>query len=226
MKFEIGQFRFDSIDKHNLETVRQWRNLDIVRLAMIYREPITPEKQQEWFQTIQNIHNIYFVSHYNGEAIGVNNLKNICYEKNIAEGGVFVGNEKYLHSEMAVVAAFYLSYFAFHALGLNTIYAKVVAENTRAESYSNDLGFTLIKTESNIQWWQMTKEDFQKKSPKIIRAAQVLFGFDNKWKMSMSERDIELGLLSLFLERLRLAQMKHHVSDSDNCKIIHVDMNQ
>jgi RimJ/RimL family protein N-acetyltransferase len=226
MKFETGQFRFDSIDEHNLETVRQWRNLDIVRLAMIYREPITPEKQQEWFQTILNTNNIYYVSHYKGEAIGVNNLKNICYEKNTAEGGVFVGNEKYLHSEVAVVAAFYLSYFAFHALGINTILAKVIAQNTRAGTYSNDLGFTLIQSENNIQWWQMSKEDFQKKAPKIIKAAQVLFGFDNKWKLSMYERDIELGFLSLLLDRLSLAQIQHHVTDTSNCKIIHIDMNQ
>ena len=53
--------RFRSMVVEDLEMVRLWRNSDTVRAAMLYKNLITAEQQQLWYQRICNANNFFFI---------------------------------------------------------------------------------------------------------------------------------------------------------------------
>ena len=54
MKFFKYGITLERLKKEDIELVRQWRNSDPVRMNMNYQEIISPEKQLEWFHSINN----------------------------------------------------------------------------------------------------------------------------------------------------------------------------
>ena len=60
MKFFKYGITLERLREEDIELVRQWRNSDPVRLNMKYQELITPEKQREWFNSINNV-NFHYV---------------------------------------------------------------------------------------------------------------------------------------------------------------------
>ena len=63
-QFDVRLIR---LSEEDLELIRSWRNAAHVVNQMIYREYITPEMQQTWFQTINNKYNYYFVIEFEGK---------------------------------------------------------------------------------------------------------------------------------------------------------------
>ncbi len=226
MILQTGQFSFHSINLETLEMVRQWRNKDIVRNNMINRNVIRPQQQHKWFCSVRNIHNIYFISNYKNTPFGVNNLKNIDYDKEIAEAGVFVGNEEFLYSEITLIAAFYLLYFSFHALGLRAIKAQTLKNNIKAKAYSQEIGYSLVSSKNDVQWWQISKEDLNKKSEKIILAARALFNFNNEWKLTMVKDDVEIGFFDVLKTRLEKNNVKHSVNKNESEIVFNLSLQQ
>lgn len=80
-----------------IELLRQWRNDPKIQQYMIYRETITPEMQEKWFQKINNDHNFYFIIEYEGKEIGCVNIKDVDYEKKCGEPGIFIYDDRYIY---------------------------------------------------------------------------------------------------------------------------------
>lgn len=90
--------------KHeDIELVRQWRNHPSVVKNHEYQEYITPEMQEKWFQSIQNMHNLYFIVVYQGKKIGVVNAKNIDWDKGECESGIFFPDGKYANTPVPAI---------------------------------------------------------------------------------------------------------------------------
>jgi len=101
MKFFKYGITLERLREEDIELVRQWRNSDPVRLNMKYREIISPEKQREWFNSINNVNFHYVIIQYRGEKIGLLNDKNIDWETLTSETGIFIGRPELNSAQLA-----------------------------------------------------------------------------------------------------------------------------
>ncbi|WP_421898428.1 GNAT family N-acetyltransferase [Marinoscillum sp.] len=129
--------------KTDLEQVRRWRTSDAIRSRMEYQGNITPEMQQNWFKTINNNHNYFFIIHFHNQAIGLIQLQNINPEDSVAESGLFIGDPSYWGSPIPFAASLPLLDFGINVLGIREITAKVSEDNHQAIDYNKHLGFTI-----------------------------------------------------------------------------------
>ena len=99
-----------------IEMVRNWRNHPKIAKFMEYKEYITPEMQETWFNKINNEHNYYFIIEFEGKEIGLINMRNIDYEKGQGEGGIFIFDDEYLNSDVSFRASLCQADFCFVTL--------------------------------------------------------------------------------------------------------------
>ena len=104
------------INHSDLEIVRKWRNQPRVRSQMFRDEIISQLKQVEWFQSIDNANNYYFVILENEIPLGLIFAKNINQKTNEGEGGIFMGDLSKISSDIPARASLLLLYFCFNKL--------------------------------------------------------------------------------------------------------------
>lgn len=147
----------EPLSEKTLELVRQWRNDECTSRFMEFRNQISEEDQKNWFSSIKDAH--YFVIKSGPAAVGLIDLKKIDLENKTAESGLLIGNKDFVGTGIALGASILLLDFAFAALHLNTVTAKISKLNTEAEKYNQLLGF-VRKNEINEQFycWELSKE--------------------------------------------------------------------
>lgn len=166
MVIEKYGIRLRKLDNEaDVEMVRQWRNSEEVKQYMFFKDYITPEMQKKWFAGIDNERNYYFIIEYQGEKIGLTNLKDVSLEDKKAEAGIFIVEEKYRTSLAGVQATAALLDFAFEELMLNDVQSHILPQNIAAISFNKGLGFKLKHPEEHL--YQLTKEDYHIKKVKI-----------------------------------------------------------
>ena len=134
-----------------IELVRQWRNNPKISKYMEYREIISPEMQEKWFDKINNMNNFYYIIDKDGKEIGLINVRDIDYEKGIGEPGIFIWDDDYLNSTVSFQAGLCLIDFCFEKLGLQKLIIHVLKDNKRAIQYNNALGYKLSPDQENIK---------------------------------------------------------------------------
>lgn len=143
-----------------IEMLRRWRNDPKIQQYMVYREYITPERQEAWFQRINNDNNLYFIIEFEGNDVGLINVKNIDCEKSIGEGGVFIVEERLLNTDVAYRAHLLLFDFAFNKLELQGIISQILTSNQRAVRFAMFLGSEQIGQEAETALFLLTKENY------------------------------------------------------------------
>ena len=73
-----------SLGVEDLETVRVWRNSDLVRPYMFYQEIISKSEQESWFSKLEPLNDFYFIIEYKQKPIGLINLKNIDWQETLS----------------------------------------------------------------------------------------------------------------------------------------------
>ena len=171
MKLEKYGVVLSRLSHDEIEMVRNWRNDPKVSRYMEFREYITPEMQEKWFQKIDNDTNYFFIIEYEGEKIGLINIKDIDYEKKTGEGGVFIYNEEYLNSDVSFRASLSSIDFFFETLNLERFIAHILSDNKRAIKYNLMLGFEKQPNQENVynQLYHLERENYLKKRIFISR---------------------------------------------------------
>lgn len=131
-----------SITKNDLETIRQWRNDNSVLKHMLYQKKITPQEQVAWFNKLDKTHNLYFI--FNNQ--GVIHLKNIDWTRKEAEAGIFTPRQE--HSFTNIAAIITLMDFAFDALCMHQLHAKVNKSSISNLTMNLQLGYQIIANEN------------------------------------------------------------------------------
>lgn len=169
-KFGIKLIR---LRKEHLELVRKWRNDAKVSQYMEYKEYITSEMQLNWFKSIDNIYNSYYIIEYKGEYIGLVNDKNINFEERSSEAGLFIWEKKYLNTYAPVLASLCMIEVGFHILQGEKSYIKVHKDNSNALAFNKKLGFEIIEenTETGFLTLCMNRSGYEKKALKLMKAA-------------------------------------------------------
>lgn len=147
------------LSEETLELVRNWRNDNQTAQFMEFRNHISEADQLRWFSALQNAH--YFVIYSDNIPVGLIDLKKIDEQRKTAESGLLIGNKEFLGTGIALGASILLLDFAFHALNLETVTAKINKHNSEAIKYNQLLGFEKQKNLSNdFEEWQIDEKQF------------------------------------------------------------------
>ena len=203
----------------DIELIRVKRNE--VKQHMEYREYITPEKQLEWFRSIDNINNFYYIIEHNNEQIGLISEKDISREESGGmESGIFLFDKKYHNSIYPVVASLILIELGFylHKTGGSSIH--VMKNNKAAISYNKSLGYELCEGQENIenQEYILTQKNFEKKAKALRKAVLQLCGGDASIHLVIEKHDYKNGvgqLMDEISEKLNLTPVINSNGDTE-----------
>jgi RimJ/RimL family protein N-acetyltransferase len=159
------------LTEEKIEMVRMWRNDPKIAQYMEYKEYITSDMQKQWFRKINNDHNYYFIIEFNGEEIGMVNIKDINYEEKQGEEGIFIYNDAYLNSDIPFRTSLCCIDFGFDNLKLNKIKAHILKSNKRAISFNKMIGYKLSIDQENFnnQLYTLSQSDYDIRKAHIIR---------------------------------------------------------
>lgn len=145
----------------DIELIRNWRNSYNVRKWMFYEELITETQQEGWFEQINNSLNYYFIIHVGTEPIGLIYAKHVNLAKMIGEGGIFVGNPRFLSTDFPARATFLMLYFCFNQLGLKHSLIRIKKGNELAINYNKMFGYKIISIVGNEINFELNKNNFE-----------------------------------------------------------------
>ena len=191
-QFDVRLIR---LQREDLELVRTWRNSAHVRDNMLYKDYISKEMQNAWFETINNPNNYYFIIEFDSKKVGVINTKNFEKEQGFGEGGIFIGDQAYEHSFAAVYASLCLLNFVFYMLrDINISRIRILKDNFRAIQYNKLLGYEWLEdSEDGLnQIYELTKENYLVKGLKLNKAADIFAHGSSKMELTGEPTEINL----------------------------------
>lgn len=204
MKYTKFGITIVRLKEEDIELVRQWRNSPQIMERYEFRDYITPEMQQQWFRSISNLTNFYFVIIYQREKIGVINVKNIDWQTRKLESGIFIPEERYQDTFVPSIASIMLTQMFFRIFGWDHYHAHILKNNYRAIQYNKSLGYELCEGQEQVenQLYILRKEMFEKKSRKLIRALTVISGGDTSAVYQLEPEDLGTELEKFVEENL------------------------
>jgi RimJ/RimL family protein N-acetyltransferase len=173
----------------DIELVRKKRNQDSVRDFMFYQKEITVQEQENWFKSINNIYNYYFVIEMDGNKVGLINGKNIDYEKRTSEGGIFIWDENFRDVQVSAIASVIMAEFTFMIFNFNKTYAEVLATNLGQIKYNEFMGYELEKQEGDKLIYSLSRNNYLLKRNRLMKAIESL----TKDKTPISWNDLDFS---------------------------------
>jgi UDP-4-amino-4,6-dideoxy-N-acetyl-beta-L-altrosamine N-acetyltransferase len=174
MKLRKYGLTLTRLTQDEIEFVRLKRNSEEVRRYMEFRDEITPEMQQQWFNRINNFDNFYYVIEFNGLKIGLINDKNMDWNARTSESGLFFWDQEYINTFYPILASLVLLDVGFYYLDWHKSFIHVMRNNPKAMEYVHQIGYKLCEGQESIQnqLYYLTKENFEKKGRKMRQAAE------------------------------------------------------
>lgn len=203
MKISRFGITLELLTAQHIEMVRQWRNDKKIARHMFYKGEITTAMQQEWFTSVNNEQNYFFLIQYNGNYVGLINMSSIDWENQTAYSGLFVYDDTYLGTDVPVGASLALLDVFFLLLNIQTVFAKVKGDNAVAHQYNTMLGFSQTKKiELGLGYeYLLNKEVYLLKAKKLRNAAIRLKG--NQTKIEIMQEDSRDKFINNKLQRMR-----------------------
>lgn len=179
MIIQKGDIRFIRLREEDIDIVRKWRNSKEIAQFMEFRDFISEEMQQEWFESVDSIYNLYFIIEYKGEKVGLINGKNVNWEEMSMEAGVFYWKKELYNSEVPIIATLIFGDLGVISSGLTT-YAHILRDNHRAVRFNKMIGFELCEGQDYVenQLYKMTNESYIKNSYKLRKSFYDVSGSD------------------------------------------------
>jgi len=206
------------LEEKDLELLREKRNADHIQRYMEYRDYITPEKQLEWFHSINNNKNLYFIINYDGKARGLINSKNIEWNPLRSEAGLFIWDQELWNTQIPAFSTLTLLEIAFHVYNAEYSICQVLSDNSRAQNFNKQLGYKLIPGQENIynQYYKLNREWFYKKTAKIIKAAETISLEKEKiLSNTFSQADFDSGIAELLINNANKETFAERLKSSD-----------
>ena len=174
MKITRYGLTLERLQKTQTELIRQWRNDRKISKFMFYKGDITPEMQREWFDSIDNEQNFFFVIHHKNMPVGLINISSIDWENKTAYTGLFIYDDKFLASDVPVMASLAMLDIFFLLFDIQSVYAKVKGNNKTAHNYNSSLGFSRTKKiEYGLGYEYMLQKEIYLLETKHIRNAAL-----------------------------------------------------
>jgi len=169
MKLKGYGIELEPLSEETADLVRAWRNTPYVLQQMEYQETITAEMQKKWFQSIQNSRFAYFIIKNSGQPFGLIHLAEIDSANQIADAGLFIGEQNFAGTGLVLGASILLLEYTFYELGLKKVTAKVREGNIQAEKYNSLLGFKKTgKYNDRFNRWELEQETFLRLRSRLV----------------------------------------------------------
>jgi RimJ/RimL family protein N-acetyltransferase len=166
----------ERIEEQHIEMIRNWRNDGKIARHMFYTGQITAEMQREWFDSINNLSNFFFLINYEGSPVGLINISALDKEQKTAFSGLYIYNDTLLGTDIPVRASLSMLDLFFNCFGIEKVYAKVRGNNKVAHKYNSSLGFKRTK---KIEYgmgfeYELEKKNYFDKAKKLRAFASRL----------------------------------------------------
>jgi RimJ/RimL family protein N-acetyltransferase len=183
---------FHLLKESDIEMVRQWRNAPHITSNMEYREHITPEMQKKWFDSINNIHNLYFVIEYKNEKIGLTNGKNLDFENWTGEAGIFLFEKKYHKTPVTAIISILGAEIFFNLFQWKAGFAHVLRDNRAMKLYIQLLGYRLCPGQEDKinQKYMITRKSYEKKSGFLKKALSIVVKIKEKGRLVIEPSEL------------------------------------
>ena len=190
------------VQKEHIEMIRVWRNDPKIRDFMFFKSEITAEMQRNWFNSVNNDQNFYFMVCPTDRPIGLISISSIDYDHNKAFAGLFIYDDNFLGTDIPVRSSLCLLDVFFTYTSVDTLYAKVRNSNLVADQYNTSLGFERIKKIELGQGYEyeLVKEKYFGKSHTLRQAAMKIYG--SKTTITFNNDLLDINLKNRFLEAL------------------------
>lgn len=172
-KYDISLIR---LKREHIEELRYWRNSPEIRETMEYREYITKEMQEKWFETVNDIRqHAYFIIHINGKNIGLINGKNTTSDE--CEAGMFIWDKSFLNTHYPVAVSLIMSDVHYYAMKNNRSNCKILRTNKQAIAFNKLFGYQLLPGQENVlnQKYTVTKEAYEKHSVLLRKSIRNIY---------------------------------------------------
>ena len=149
----------EKMTHQKIEIVRQWRNDPKIDKYMEFHEEITPQMQENWFNRINNDNNLYYIIQYEGNDIGLINIKDLNDELTEGESGCFIYEDKYLNRDISYRAHLALFDYFFNEFNGKGLKSHIKEDNPRASRFAQFLGFSLL--DDSRTEYHLSKEEYE-----------------------------------------------------------------
>ena len=193
-----------------LETVRQWRNKDRVRLSMEKQELISEKQQLEWYNSLDLETNFFFVADFEGQPAALLHIKEVDWLAASGESGIFVGEESFLNSSYPLLAVLALNDLAFFLFGLKTLYAKIANSEAYNRQFNEALGFISSPKPCSpaFQYYALKCDAYLAKAGKFRNTAGKAYGWKTQLQGISNDVQIEKLLGQLSDENRQMLQIE------------------
>lgn len=202
MIIRYKNIELESIKHHHIEQIRNWRNLESIQNKMIYREHITSEEQEIWFEDVLNQNKLFFICKIDHEPIGLIYSDNIDWEQKISyNSGIFLIDNTIYGTGYPVLISVLFTYCGFNFNLLENI-VRVLNDNDNAILFNKSIGYVLKEEHPVYSIFSLKKNDFYNaisKFPKELKITDTLeFHFekteiDHFIQTILKEENIDLG---------------------------------
>ena len=172
-----------SIQKEDIELIRQWRNSKDINQFYIFRGYISKEQQRQWFEKVTTSgRDYYFLVIVDDKPIGLSQIKNIDWDRREGETGMFIAKDEYKNSLISFEASYLLGRHFFHKLNLLKNKVQVLESNKTALRYIRSQGFKEVGIKEveiddeicNVVLFELTRNDYEKRAKKRERLLRVI----------------------------------------------------
>lgn len=152
----------------DIELIRTKRNSENISSKMIYRSYISPEQQIQWFNSINNFDNFYYLIIYNQQPIGLINDRNLDWENLTSEAGLFIWESNYLKTIIPALATLALIELGFEILSWNKTTIRILANNKEGITYNKQIGFKTTSEKNGVIFMELNRTNYEEKTRKMI----------------------------------------------------------
>lgn len=179
---------------------------------MVYREQISEQMQKEWFATVDNNDNLYFIIEYKGKKIGLINGKDINWHDKSMETGIFIWNKYYRKTHIPTICTLIFAELGVAIWELKPR-ATILRSNDRALKYNKVLGFKVIEDDPEKEYVKLAMDkDSSGFVTKRLKAAINLLAGDEPIKMVFEKEDLDSGIYDIIIKGLDPELIKNHES--------------
>ena len=208
------------VQKEHIEMIRVWRNDPKIRDFMFFKSEITAEMQRNWFNSVNNDQNFYFMVCPTDKPIGLISISSIDYDHNKAFAGLFIYDDNFLGTDIPVRSSLCLLDVFFTYTTVDTLYAKVLNSNLVADQYNTSLGFERVKKIELGQGYEyeLAKEKYFKKANTLRQAAMKIYG--SKTTITFNNDLLDISLKNRLIESLNLLREDSSPSSVNDLEIL------
>jgi hypothetical protein len=160
--------------QEDLEFVRQKRNAKEAHSSDESHTEITPDMQLEWFDSVNNFENYYYIIEYKGVKIGMLNNKKVDWKARTSESSLFLWDESLVDTIVPTLAALCLIEIGFYYLNWNVCYIRIRSDNSKAVENAISLGYKLTEGKESVEnhLYYLTRELFEANAQKVLKEAK------------------------------------------------------